>query len=245
MRWKIHLSYLGTRYAGWQRQPGDMSVQQQLEEAFTTILRHPVELTGCGRTDAGVHARAYVAHMEADEIRDPARTCYQVNSILPEDIAVQTILPAADDFHARFDAVSRCYRYYIHFAKDPFRQGRSMYVRQPGLLDREAIQAAALLLPAYDRFEPFCKTGSDARHFLCNVTESGWQFDDAGGVYTIRANRFLRGMVRLVVGTCLNAGMGKISQDQLRLVLERQQPLPLAWSVPAEGLYLEEVTYPQ
>lgn len=245
MRWRIHLSFLGTRYAGWQRQPGDMSVQQRLEEAFSMILRQPVALTGCGRTDAGVHARHYVAHMDAEGDWSPERIAYQVNAVLPPDIAVAELLPASSSFHARFDAVSRCYRYYIHFRKDPFREGRSMYFQQPALLDRSRMAAATSVLLEYDQFRPFCKTGADEKHFRCAMLESHWTFDADGAVYTVRANRFLRGMVRLIVGTGLNAGLGKLTPEDVRLALDNQSAIPQAWSVPAEGLYLEDITYPE
>lgn len=244
MRWRIQLSYLGTNYAGWQRQPGAMSVQQRLEEAFSTILRQPVELVGCGRTDAGVHARDYVAHMDAEAAWDPDRILYQVNAILPPDIAIRSIRPAAAGFHARYDATSRCYRYYLHVIRDPLSEGRSLYYPQPDRLDHAKMEAVAALLPLYDHFAPFCKTGSDARHFQCRVTVSAWSFREGGAVYTICANRFLRGMVRLVVGACLNAGTGKITVEDVRGALDNQTPVPHAWSVPPEGLFLETITYP-
>lgn len=243
MRWRIHLRFLGMRYAGWQRQPAAPSVQEELEKAFSVILREPIAVTGCGRTDAGVHARHYVAHMDAVGEFDPSRLVYQVNAILPPDIALCELLPAASDFHARFDATARLYRYYLHFRKDPFLAGRSMYFPRPSLLHPELLHQTAGLLLAYDRFKPFCKTGSDARHFLCTMMTSHWTIDAEGGVYTVQANRFLRGMVRLIVGTCLQVGTGKMSVEEIRLALERQTPLAQAWRVPADGLFLEEVTY--
>lgn len=243
MRWQIHLSYLGTAYCGWQRQPGDPSVQQTLEEAFSMILRQPVEITGCGRTDTGVHARHYVAHADIVDVPLNDKVVYHLNAVLPNDIAISHIIETHDSFHARFDAIERQYRYYIHFHKDPFLNGLSCYFHQHTPLDQHLMHEAASMLMAYDHFKPFCKTGSDAEHFRCTLTESLWTFDKDGAVFSIKANRFLRGMVRLTVGACLNAGLGKISLSELQDSLQHQTPLPHAWSVPAEGLYLENVLY--
>lgn len=243
MRWQIHLSYLGTAYCGWQRQPGDPTVQQTLEEAFSMILRQPVEITGCGRTDTGVHARHYVAHTDIFDVALNAKVVYQLNAVLPVDIAISHIEETTPGFHARFDAVERQYKYYIHFNKDPFLHGLSCYFHQHVPLDHDLMHEAATILMQYDQFKPFCKTGSDAEHFRCALTESLWTFDKDGAIYSIKANRFLRGMVRLTVGACLNAGLGKITLQELRQSLDQQTPLPHAWSVPAEGLYLENVRY--
>lgn len=243
MRWRIHLSYLGTAYCGWQRQPGDPSVQQTVEEAFSMILRQPVEITGCGRTDTGVHARHYVAHTDILDLTLSDKVVYQLNAVLPHDIAIHHIVETQDAFHARFDAIERHYRYYIHFNKDPFLNGLSCYFHQHSPLDQQIMHEAAAMLMAYDHFKPLCKTGSDAEHFRCTLTESKWTFDKDGAVYSIKANRFLRGMVRLTVGACLNAGLGKISLSELQDSLQHQTTLPHAWSVPPEGLYLENVLY--
>jgi len=242
MRWKIELSYLGTHYAGWQRQPGDLTVQQVLEESFTTILRQPIEIIGCGRTDAGVHARNYTAHFDAEGF-DVSKTLYQVNAILPVDIALKAIEETHSEFHARFDAKERMYRYYLNFEKDPFLQNTSFYFHHAHALDMEAMQHIATLLLQYQHFLPFCKTGSDVDHYKCVLMESSWKSGAGRAQFTIRANRFLRGMVRLVVGSCLNVGVGKVALDEIKESLDQQKPLPHAWSVPAQGLFLEEVIY--
>jgi tRNA pseudouridine38-40 synthase len=244
MRWRIHLSYLGTHYCGWQRQPNATSVQQTLEEAFALILRQPVEIVGCGRTDTGVHARNYVAHAEVVDFSLTDKVVYQINAVLPVDISIRNIVETHESFHARFDALERQYRYYMHFTKDPFLNGLSYYFHQHTVLDQDKVHAAAALLMQYDEFLPFCKTGSDADHFRCQLTASKWMFEDGKAIYTIKANRFLRGMVRLAVGACLNVGLGKISLEELQESLENQLPLAYAWSVPAEGLYLEQISYP-
>lgn len=243
MRWRIQLSYSGTRYCGWQRQPDDPSVQQTIEEAFALILRQQVEIVGCGRTDSGVHARQYVAHADVADIALNDKIVYQLNMVLPMDIAIHSIEETTPEFHARFDAVSRQYKYYLHHHKDPFLDGRSWYVHQHAPLDHQAMHEAAALLMHYDQFQPFCKTGSDADHYKCKLSASHWVFDEHQSVYIISANRFLRGMVRLVVGACMNVGLGKITIADLKLSLDQQILLPHAWSVPGEGLYLEGVEY--
>jgi len=242
MRWKIILSYLGTNYAGWQRQPGDLTVQQVLEESFSTILRQPIEIVGCGRTDTGVHARYYVAHFDADQF-DSTKTIYHVNAILPADIGIHSLDPVSPEFHARYDATERMYKYYLNFEKDPFLQTTSYYFHQAHALNRHALMESAALLAQFDQFKPFCKTGSDADHYKCVMMESSWMVSDQHAVFTIRANRFLRGMVRLIVGATLNAAIDKITVDQIRKSLEEQTPMPHAWSVPAHGLFLEKVIY--
>jgi len=243
MRWRITLSYVGSAYAGWQRQPGDLTVQQVLEEAMTTILRQPVEVVGCGRTDTGVHARYYVAHADVMDTEPSDKLMYQLNAVLPSDIAIHHLEIADPEFHARFDATERQYKYYLHFQKDPFLNGLSWYFHQHGMIDWSKSNAVASLLLQYNQFKPFCKTGSDADHYNCQLMESVWTVHEHQAVYTVKANRFLRGMVRLIVGACINAGLGKISLEEIRESLEKQSSLPHAWSVPAEGLYLEKIVY--
>ena len=243
MRWRIDLSYKGTNYSGWQKQPGDRTIQQTIEEAFSTILREPVEIVGCGRTDAGVHARKYTAHFDANLINDPSKVLYQINSILPDDIAIHFLEETRPEFHARYDARERHYKYHVHFIKNPFLIDQSFYFGTHAGLDKSAMQDAAKLLLNHNDFLPFCKTGSDATHFKCTVTESIWVFENDQAIYSIKANRFLRGMVRLITGACLNAALGKLSLTSFEESLQKQIPLPLQWSVPPEGLFLEDVSY--
>jgi tRNA pseudouridine38-40 synthase len=243
MRFRIILSYLGTNFSGWQKQPADPSVQQSLEESLSTLLREPIEVVGCGRTDTGVHARNYVAHFDATNESLPGNLLYQLNSILPFDIAVHTIEPTHENFHARFDAKQRTYRYYLHFEKDPFLQNQSFFFPFKKELNYEWLDAAAQLLKEYEQFKPFCKTGSDAEHYIVYLKESTWEVHPDRMVFTISANRFLRGMVRLIVGATLNVGLGKISLLQLKQCMDTQMPVPKAWSVPPEGLFLESIKY--
>ncbi len=243
MRYRILLSYMGTKYSGWQKQPGDRTVQQTLEETFSKILQEPVDIVGCGRTDAGVHGRSYVAHFDAEGMTDTAKVLYQVNSVLPVDIAVLSIDRIHDDFHARFDAVSRSYEYSIHYHKDPFLVDRSFYLNRHKELDQEVMHEVADLILKSNNFQSFSKTGSDNLNFNCVIRRSQWTFEEGGCMYSISANRFLRGMVRLLVGATLNAGLGKLSIEEISKSLENQIPLPLQWSVPAEGLSFVGVGY--
>lgn len=243
MRWRIDLSYQGTNYSGWQKQPGDKTVQQTIEEAFGVVLRAPIEITGCGRTDTGVHARKYTAHLDVQGDHDISKILYQVNAVLPDDIAIRSISEVDENFHARFDAIQRQYNYHIHFQKDPFLNKQSFYFHQHTALDHTAIANAASLLKEYNEFLPFCKTGSDIKHYRCELTMSDWVFTEDNAIYSISANRFLRGMVRLITGTLLNIGLGKLTWEVVEESLKNKIPLPVQWSVPAQGLYLAEVKY--
>lgn len=245
MRYFLTLGYRGTRYAGWQRQPNAVTVQETLETALSTILRQPIGVTGCGRTDAGVHARYYVAHVDApDDL--PAKFLYSLNGILPHDIAVYAARPVHTDAHARYDAYERSYQYHIALRKDPFSVETAWLLPQARQLDMAAVRAVAALLPQYEAFFPFCKTDSGAEHYRCAIGEARWEnLPDAGQlVFHISANRFLRGMVRLVVGACISAGQGLIGVDDVRNALDEQRQLPKSLSVPPQGLALTAVQYP-
>lgn len=243
MRYFIELAYNGTRFHGWQRQPRARSVQQTLEDAFSLILRTPIEITGCGRTDTGVHASFYVAHFDFDG-EFPRSFLNRMNKYLGKDIAVYRIYPVAADAHARFDAYYRAYRYHLLLRKDPFRQESAYFYPLGHRLNQEAMQEAAHLLLAYDHFAPFCKTGSDVKTMRCELHRSEWAFHEHELIYHVAANRFLRGMVRLIVGMCLTVGTGKMSLTDLRKALDAQSPLPKSLSVNPEGLFLSEVRYP-
>ncbi len=245
MRYFLNLAYHGAAYAGWQIQPNAPSVQETLEKALTTLLRQPIELTGCGRTDTGVHARNYTAHFDAAEPL-PDNFLRGINSLLPFDIAVNAATPVHDTAHARFDAVERRYTYRISTRKDPFTRDTAWAAPRASELNLAAMQAVADLLPQYEAFAPFCKTGSDAKHFRCRLTSALWVPDPQNHLllFHIAANRFLRGMVRLIVGACVLAGQEKISPDDVRKALEEQSPIKGSLSVPAHGLFFEGATYP-
>ncbi|HMX41254.1 MAG TPA: tRNA pseudouridine synthase A [Saprospiraceae bacterium] len=240
----LSLAYLGTRYSGWQVQPNAASVQGQLETALSTLLRQPISVTGCGRTDAGVHARHYVAHFDAQGDLPPT-FLIQVNGLLPHDVAVQDCWPVAPEAHARFDALQRSYEYHISLRKDPFSAQTAWFFHQHHRADWAAVQEAADVMSRFSAFFPFCKTHSDAEHYDCRMYAANWVLLPAEGrwVFQVSANRFLRGMVRLMVGACLHVGLGKLSLDALRHALDTQTPLPRNWSVPAHGLSLTGVRY--
>lgn len=245
MRYFLSLAYKGARYAGWQRQSNAMSVQETLEQALATILGHPTPVTGCGRTDAGVHARYYVAHLDTGQAL-PRSFLNGLNSLLPPDIAVYTVAPVADNAHARYDAYERSYAYCIMLRKDPFAAETHWIYPQGARLDLEKMQAAAALLPEFSAFFPFCKTHSGVEHYTCTLTRSEWQADPADHrlVYHISANRFLRGMVRLIVGACIQVGKGQLRIDDVRNALKNQTAMKKNMSVPPQGLALTDVKYP-
>jgi len=245
MRFFLELSYNGARYGGWQRQPNAPSIQASLEDILAVILRKQVPLTGCGRTDAGVHAKGYFAHLDLDS-PPPSDLIYRLNRLLPDDIAVQALHPVHEQAHARFDAIQRRYRYRVLLGKDPFLQGQAWWLPQAEPPDIRKLNEAAALLLRYKDFAPFCKTGTDAITRRCDLRESFWlrSADGTELVYWVTSDRFLRGMIRLIVGMCLRVAAGKTSLEEVRHAMETQQPLPGSESVPPDGLTLMEVRYP-
>ena len=243
MRYFLHLAYNGAAYAGWQIQPHAPSVQETIQRALSTILNTPIEITGCGRTDAGVHADHYYAHFDFAGTF-PRAFQRRLNKFLPEDIVVYDLLALADEAHARFDATYRAYRYHLALEKDPFRIQTSTLFPFAEQTDPEKVQAAAALLLDYREFTPFCKTGSDAKTMRCELFRSEWTFGPREWVYHIAADRFLRGMVRLCVGMCLNVGMGKLELADVQHALDTQTLLPKSWSAGPEGLFLTDIRYP-
>ena len=245
MRYFLTLSYRGTHYAGWQIQPNAPSVQATIEAALSTILRQQINLTGCGRTDAGVHARDYVAHFDA-EGELPPTFLNSLNSILPQDLAMHAIRPVSPEAHARFDAFERNYTYYVALRKDPFTTETAWHYPMYQRLDFEKMQKMAALLPRYSAFLPFCKTDSGVDHYQCQLKAAYWeQVPEAHQWrFHISANRFLRGMVRLIVGASIQIGRGQLELSELEAALEQQTPLKKSLSVPPHGLFLTDVKYP-
>lgn len=244
MRYFIELAYNGAKYNGWQRQPNAITVQETIEKAFATILRSPgLEIVGCGRTDAGVHASQYFAHFDLD-VEFPPHFVDRTNRFLPADIAIRRIFPVTDEQHARFDANYRAYAYHLSWEKNPFRQQTLTYERRAKQFDPKVLQAAAQVLLPYQDFTTFCKTGSDAKTMNCELYRSEWEFREKEWVYHIAANRFLRGMVRLVVGMCLTVASGKVTIEEVQEAMDKQQRLSKSLSVAPDGLYLTEVRYP-
>ena len=243
MRFFITLSYDGTRYHGWQVQPNGPSVQEKLQWALSTILRQDIQVTGAGRTDAGVHARMMVAHFDVEtmvyELQD---LTYKLNRLLPQDIAIQKMEPVSDEMHARFSATSRTYHYYIHTVKDPFLRAYSCELHYP--LDFQLMNEAAAILMTYEDFGAFCKAHADVKTTLCHITAAQWhQTSPSSWYFKITANRFLRNMVRAVVGTLIDVGRGRLSLDDFRKVVEGKRRTEAGESMPANALFLEEVKY--
>ena len=242
MRRFIQLSYDGAAYHGWQKQPNARSVQQTLQEALSTLLQTDIEVVGAGRTDAGVSARMMVAHFETSKACDNEQLVYKLNKLLPHDIAVQRIWEVSDEMHARFSATSRTYHYYIHTRKDPFVRQYSWLVTFP--LDFARMNEAASRLPDFDDFTSFSKVNTDTKTNLCNVTEARWtQEGENTWRFTITANRFLRNMVRAIVGTLIEVGRGRMTVDEFCQVIEQKNRCSAGDSVPGHALFLVDVSY--
>ena len=242
-RYFIYLSFDGTNYHGWQIQPNGASVQETLMKALSTFLRREIEVVGAGRTDAGVHARLMVAHFDFDTELDGEMVTDKLNRLLPPDIAVYGVRRVKPEAHARFDATSRTYKYYIHTRKDPFRRGYSWRIFQP--LDFERMNEAAQTLFDYTDFTSFSKLHTDVKTNNCRIMLARWeQMGDGEWVFTIRADRFLRNMVRAVVGTLVEVGRGKLTVDGFRRVIEEKNRCSAGTSVPGHALYLTDVSYP-
>jgi tRNA pseudouridine38-40 synthase len=240
MRYVLWLSYCGTRYHGWQKQHNAHTVQAELDEALSTLLREPVETVGCGRTDTGVHARCYVAHFDSTDTCDK-QTIYRLNKILPADIAVHDIREVSPYFHARFDASLRAYEYRMHSTKDPFLQEQSWYY--PHALDIELMNEAAAVLLQYTGFQCFSKTNTQVYTYECTLTRAEWGQQGSQLVFHIEANRFLRNMVRAIVGTLLEVGNGSMPPAQVHDIIQSGSRSNAGQSVPAHGLYLTKVWY--
>lgn len=244
MRYFVQLAYDGTQYCGWQRQPNSPSVQETLETTFATILRQPIEIVGCGRTDTGVHASHYFAHFDF-EGAIPDSYIHRLNKMLPKDISLYQIFEVSEEEHARFSATERAYEYHMHFHKSPFLRDRSFLFPYPESPDFELMQVATSLLKEYEAFFPFCKTNTDVKTMICKLEEARWeQLNDQQWVFHIAANRFLRGMVRLIVGMSINVGMKKITLTEVETAMTNQTRLEKSWSVPAQGLFLTRIEYP-
>ena len=243
-RYFIFLAYNGKNYCGWQVQPNGITVQQTLEEALGTLLRKPAPVVGAGRTDTGVHARMMVAHFDWEEaIADLPSLTKKMNRILPKDIVIEKIVPVTSDAHARFDATSRTYNYYVTARKDPF--NHELVCKVHGSLDYEAMNEACKLLFDYADFTSFSKLHTDAKTNNCRVTHAGWKEENGVWVFTITADRFLRNMVRAIVGTLLEVGRGKLTVGGFKEVIELKDRCEAGTSMPGHALFLTDITYPE
>jgi len=243
MRYFITLSYDGTRYHGWQVQPNGVSVQGELQRGLSLLLRQEVAVTGAGRTDTGVHARMMVAHFDFDgDELDVRQLAYKLNKLLPADIAIHDVRLVAPDMHARFSALSRTYYYYIHTEKSPFLRHYSCELHYP--LDFQAMNQAGAIMMEYEDFGAFCKSHADVKTTLCHVTHAQWhQTSPSTWYFEITANRFLRNMVRAVVGTMIEVGRGRLSLDNFRKVIEGKRRSDAGESMPAHALFLVDIKY--
>lgn len=243
MRYFIYLSYDGARYHGWQIQPNGISVQEVLSKALSTLLREPIEVTGAGRTDAGVNASLMVAHFDCQQAADNGQLAYRLNKLLPPDIAIHKIQQVKDDAHARFSATSRTYHYYIITEKSPF---EPYAYRFPQPLDFDKMNEAAKTLFDYIDFTSFSKLHTDVKTNNCRIITARWeQLSSIKWQFTITADRFLRNMVRAIVGTLLDVGRGVLTIEQFREIIEKKDRCSAGTSVPGNALFLADVTYPE
>ena len=242
-RYFFELSYNGTIYFGWQRQPEQMSVQQVIEEALTRLNSNvPVSVVGCGRTDTGVHAKQYFLHVDLPEIPDTEQFKYKLNKMLSGNISIQRIYLVDPDLHARFSATTRTYRYFIHQHKDPFLNEFSWHY--PQKLDLEAMNEAAKELLGKQDFTSLSKLHTDVKTNICTVNNAQWIKVNEDQIYfEITADRFLRNMVRATVGTLMEVGLGKIDRQDFRQILDKRDRGVAAVSVPAKGLFLWKIEY--
>lgn len=241
-RYFIYLSYNGTNYHGWQIQPNGNSIQEELTKSMETLLRQKIDLTGAGRTDTGVHAKRMTAHFDVENpIADAENFVKRLNSLLPYDIAIHELEEVAPDAHARFDAQSRTYKYYISTQKDPFSKEFAWIITN--LLDFEAMNRAAATLFDYIDFTSFSKLHTDTKTNHCNIMQAYWEKEGDCWVFTIQADRFLRNMVRAIVGTLVEVGRKKIPVDDFRMIIEKRDRCAASTSAPAQGLFLVDVGY--
>jgi tRNA pseudouridine38-40 synthase len=241
MRYFLEVAYKGTRYSGFQSQKNANTIQAEIQKAFKTILKKELELTGSSRTDAGVHAYQNYFHFDI-ESQLSSQLLYNLNAILPADIAIKDLLKVDDNAHCRFDAISREYKYHIYQKKNPFLIGKAFYF--PYTLDIEEMRKAAIIIKEYSDFTSFSKRNTQVRSFVCDIRESNWIIEDECLIYNVKANRFLRGMVRAMTATMLNLGRRKIDLTAFRKIIETRDCTLANFSAPAHGLFLTEVSFP-
>jgi len=243
-RYFIELAYKGTHFHGWQVQPNAVSVQECLEKALTTITREEIAVTGAGRTDTGVHASYYVAHFDSEKQNlDHRDFAHKLNSFLGNDIVIFNVAKVSPEAHARFDAISRTYQYHLNLLKDPFLLETSWHFFRP--FNLEQMNAACQILFEYTDFTSFSKLHTDVKTNNCKIYFAEWTQSGNNIVFTVKADRFLRNMVRALVGTFIEVGMGKLDLDDFRKVIEKKDRGVAGTSVPAHGLFLTDIEYPE
>ena len=243
MRYFIQLSYNGAAYHGWQIQPNANTVQATIEHALSTLLNSKISIVGAGRTDAGVHASEMIAHFNFEAKIDTTDLRYKLNSFLPKDIAIASIYKVNPDAHARFNAIQRTYNYRVSTLKNVFEYDYAYYMHLP--LNIEKMNAASEILLTYRDFQCFSKANTDVKTYNCAIKKAFWVKEKDQLIFTISADRFLRNMVRAIVGTLINIGLGKIEVEEMHTIIASKKRSEAGYSVPAQGLYLTEVKYPE
>jgi tRNA pseudouridine38-40 synthase len=244
LRYFIKLAYKGTNYHGWQYQPNAITIQELVNKALSTLLKSTIEVVGAGRTDAGVHATEYYAHFDFTKEINADELVYKVNAILPNDIVVYAIFNTKEDLHARFDATSRSYEYHIYLGRNPFKIETTWQIIHKKI-DVDAMNEAAKLLLNYTNFKSFSRSNTDVKTYNCKIERAEWQQNDTDLIFYITADRFLRNMVRAVVGTLLDVGTGRTSLKEFQKIIESKNRSNAGPSVPAKGLFLTKITYPK
>ena len=242
MRYFIELSYNGSAYHGWQNQPNALSVQEVTEKALSTLLKTSISTMAAGRTDTGVHAKQMFAHFDYENDLDATDLVFKLNSFLPKDVVIHDIFKVKEEAHSRFNAISRTYLYRIALKKNAFTNNDTFYVRQT--LDIENMMEATKILFQYKDFQCFSKSNTDVKTYHCNIMKAEWILVNNELQFTIKADRFLRNMVRAIVGTLINIGLGKIAVDDLHTIIKSKNRSEAGFSVPAHALYLTAVQYP-
>lgn len=243
MRYLFEITYEGTHYHGWQTQTNAIGIQQVVEETLCKLIRAPISIVGSGRTDTGVHCIQQFFHVDIDKEFDKNNLIIRLNSFLPKDIAIRSVRKVKPEVSARYDAFERTYEYHITLKKDPLREGLTFYFFKP--INLSILRQATALLRGSHDFECFSKVKTDVNHFICDVKNAGWNKKGDLLVFSITANRFLRGMVRAIVGTLLEVGTEKISVEDFRSILKSKDRKKAGMNVPPEGLYLMRVKYPK
>lgn len=243
MRYFIELSYNGSAYHGWQNQPNAISVQEVLEKGLSILLKEPISTMGAGRTDAGVHAKQLYAHFNTEVNLEIDTVIYKLNALLPKDIAVSNIFRVKEESHARFDAISRTYLYRIALSKNVFNYEQAYYLKPK--INIERLNKATKILFDYKDFQCFSKSNTDVKTYHCDIMKAEWTIVDDELRFTIKADRFLRNMVRAIVGTLINIGIGKVEIEELHTIIQSKNRGKAGFSVPAHALYLIEVGYPE
>ena len=241
MRYFIEFSYNGTNYHGWQKQPNANTVQEEMEKCMSVLLQEEIDLMGAGRTDAGVHATQMFAHFDSDTIIDTEKIVSKLNSFLPSDISIVRIFIVKEDIHARFTAIGRTYKYYVSTEKNIFNPNTYLFFKK---LDVDKMNEACKYLMGEQDFTSFSKLHTDTFTNNCDITKAIWEQEGVNFVFTISANRFLRNMVRSVVGTLLDVGYGRIEVEEIKIIIEKKDRCSAGTSVPAKALFLTQVKYP-